>query len=300
MDRYVKTVYLFHRDGNPLLQVPLDESEKTKPEVVKNLFERLFSAIDDVFTELGHSEIRSVAVNGGLFVYKVQDPFLFAAYTNQPKYEEFSKQLVEQIEYEFERVYSDLPRIGDSSVYEGHFNPFESKILEIHETLLHLQKEYPKLLGFLPSFVPLFRLNEVLSLGLDIIAGYPHDTIKLVRQLNLLFYDDHDLEETIARTLGRYSGNQIAKNQYEPSMVRNQENVLELLNEISVTKLDATNEIFDVVLCPVCREKHSEKPMCHFFCGFIEGVLDNPTISVEETSCKATGAKSCKFRLHIS
>ncbi|MFW9920743.1 MAG: V4R domain-containing protein [Candidatus Thorarchaeota archaeon] len=296
----MKSVYLFHRDGNPLLQVPLDEADKIKPQSIKGLFERLFSAIDEIFTELGHPEIRSVAVNEGLLVYKVQDPFLFAVYTNKPKSEEFAKQLVEQIEYEFERVYNDLPRIGDSSVYEGHFNPFESKIREIYETLVNLRKEYPKLLAYLPSFVPLFRLNEVLNLGLDIIAGYPHDTIKLVRQLNLFFSDDQGLEDVIARTIGRYSGHQIAKNHFEPSMVINQENVLDLLNEISVTKLDETNEVFDVVLCPVCREKTSEKPMCHFFSGFIEGALDNPSISVEEISCKATGERSCKFRLLIS
>ncbi len=300
MDSVVKSVYLFHRDGTPLLQVPLDETDKQKPESIKGLFERLFNAIDDVFTELGHSEIRSVTVNGGMFVYKVQDPFLFAVYTKRAKSEEFARLLVEQVEYEFERVYIDLPRIGDSSVYEGHFNPYESKIREIYMTLLNLQTEYPKLLAFLPSFVPLFRLNEVLNLGLDIISGYPHDTIKLVRQLNLLFSDDQGLEDVIARTLGRYAGNQIAKNHFEPSMVINQENILELLNEISVTKLDESNEIFDVVLCPVCRERISDKPMCHFFSGFIEGALDNPSISVEEISCKATGEKSCKFKLHIS
>ncbi len=300
MDSVVKSVYLFHRDGTPLLQVPLDENDKQKPESIKGLFERLFNAIDDVFTELGHSDIRSVTVNGGLFVYKVQDPFLFAVYTNKPKSEEFARLLVEQVEYEFDRVYIDLPRIGDSSVYEEHFNPYESKIREIYATLLNLQTEYPKLLAFLPSFVPLFRLNEVLSLGLDIISGYPHDTIKLVRQLNFLFSDDQGLEDVIARTIGRYAGNQIAKNHFEPSMVINQENVLELMNEISVTKLDESNEIFDVVLCPVCREKTSEKPMCHFFSGFIEGSLDNPSISVEEISCKATGEKSCRFKLHLS
>lgn len=300
MDSVVKSVYLFHRDGTPLLQVPLDETDKQKPESIKGLFERLFNAIDDVFTELGHSEIRSVTVNGGLFVYKVLDPFLFAVYTNKPKSEEFARFLVEQVEYEFERVYADLPRIDDSSVYENHFNPFESKIREIFEILVNLHSDYPKLLTYLPSFVPLFRLNEVLSLGLDIISGYPHDTIKLVRHLDLLFSDDQGLEDVIARTIGRYSGNQIAKNHFEPSMVINQENVLELLNEISVTKLDASNELFDVVLCPVCREKTSEKPMCHFFSGFIEGALDNPGIEVEEVSCKAAGARSCKFKLHIS
>lgn len=300
VDSIVNTVYLFHRDGNPLLQVPLDASDKMKPESIKHLFERLFCAIDDVFTELGHSDIRSVTVNGGLFVYKAQDPFLFAAYTRKPKSEEFAKQLVEQVEYEFERVYSDLPRIGDSSVYESHFSPFETKVREIYETLVHLQKDYPKLLQFLPSFVPLFRLNEVLSMGLDIIAGYPHDTIKLVRQLDLLFSDDRGLEDVIARAIGRYAGNQIAKNQFDPSMVMNQENVLELMNEISVTKLDSTNEVFDVVLCPICREKHSEKPMCHFFSGFIEGALDNPRLSVQEISCKAVGDKSCRFKLLFS
>ncbi len=300
LDSVIKNVYLFHRNGTPLLDVPLDASNKLRPETIKGMFERLFDAIDEVFTELGHTDIRSVTVNDGLLVYKVQDPFLFTVYTNRPKYEEFARYMVEQVEYEFSRVYSDIPRLGTSEVYESHFDPFEARIREIYETLARLYQDYPKLMAFLPTFVPLFRLNEVLSLGLDIIAGYPHDTIKLVRQLNPLFSDAPELIDAIARTIGRYSGCEIAKRHFEPSLVRNQSDVLHLLNEISVTKIDESNEVFDIVLCPVCRNRVSEKPICQFFSGFIEGVLDNPGISVEETACKATGAQSCRFKLNMS
>jgi predicted hydrocarbon binding protein len=83
-------------------------------------------------------------------------------------------------------------------------------------------------------------------------------------------------------------------------MVLTQTDVLGLLNEISVSKLESSNEIFDIVICPECRDKTSEKPMCHFFSGFIEGALDNPGISVEEISCKAAGGEMCRFKLHIS
>jgi len=300
MDTVINTVYLFHRDGTPLLQVTLNQDEVPKPESIKGLYERLFSAIEEIFSQLGHEEIQSVNVNDGLLVYKTYDPFIIAAYANSRKSEQFAKFLVEQIEYEFQRVYCDIPKIDSSSVYEGHFNPFRSKVTEIYEILIGLQKEYPKLLSFLPSFVPLFRLNEVLHLGLDIVEGYPYDTIKLVRQLELIFSDSKELEEVTARAIGRYSGYLIARNHFAPSMVLNQTDVLGLLNEISVSKLDASNEIFDIVLCPECRDKKSEKPMCHFFSGFIEGALDNPSISVEEISCKASGGAMCRFKLDIS
>ncbi|MHA2425439.1 MAG: V4R domain-containing protein, partial [Candidatus Thorarchaeota archaeon] len=67
--------------------------------------------------------------------------------------------------------------------------------------------------------------------------------------------------------------------------------------EISVAKLDSNQEFFDVVLCPICRGKTSNKAICQFFSGFIEGALDNPGITVEETTCRAQGAKSCRFTL---
>ena len=145
--------------------------------------------------------------------------------------------------------------------------------------------------------MPLRRLHEVLNLGLDIIDGYPDDTIKLIRRLGKYFSDDKEIVDIVARTLGRYTGHMIAKNRFQNEPVIDHEKVLKLLNEISVAKLDTTNDVFDVLLCPICRGKTAAEPICDYFSGFIEGALNNPIISVEEITCRAKGEQSCRFKL---
>jgi predicted hydrocarbon binding protein len=222
---------------------------------------------------------------------------LFVVHTEDPKYEQFAKLLVKQVEHEFSTFFDERLNDREFFVNVNNFSSFEPKILELYNSLKKLQDHYPEILEFLPSFIPLSRLYEVLNLGLDIIYGFPDDTIKLVRQLSTFFADDPGIEEVVAQTLGRYSGHRIAKSRFKGKLVLSPEEILQLLNEISVTKLDSNHEFFDVVLCPICRGRTSEKPICQFFSGFIEGAFDNPGITVEETSCRALGAKSCRFTL---
>ena len=101
-------------------------------------------------------------------------------------------------------------------------------------------------------------------------------------------------------TLGRYSGHMIARDRYQGELVIDHDKVLKMLNEISIVKFDPSKECFDFQLCPICRDKKSEKPICEFFSGFIEGALDNPSIEVEEITCKAKGDKFCRFKIHRS
>ena len=79
--------------------------------------------------------------------------------------------------------------------------------------------------------------------------------------------------------------------------VPDEKNVLELLNEISVAKFDSASASFDITICPVCRGVTADEPVCDFLSGFIEGVLSNLSIRVDETKCKARGDKSCVFTL---
>jgi len=298
LDELIRTVYILHTNGVPILSVDPNSSLVQKTEPFINLFGGLSSVISTLLSELGHSESKSVAING-ILVYSLKEPYLFVIHAPDSKYEHFARILVKQIEYEFQRVYNGTSLEQETSTDIEKFKPFEAKIKEIHNTLANIQTTYPEILSFLPSkeFIPLFRLNEALHMGIDIVAGYPFDTIKFVRQLGLFFADEEGLEKIIALTLGRYSGARISRERYPSEVTMSQDKVLELLNEISVTKYDKQNEIFDVVLCPICREKTSSEHMCHFFSGFIEGVLDNPRISVKEIACKAVGDTSCQFKL---
>jgi hypothetical protein len=262
-----------------------------------DLFGGVSSAINTLLVELGHKELKSITVEDGVLAYSSHDPVLFVVHAEDPKYEQFAKILVKQVEYEFLTYYDERLNDREFFVSVDNFTPFETKVKELYSSLKKLQEQYPEILEFLPSFIPLSRLYEVLNLGLDIVYGYPDDTIKLVRQLSTYFADDPGIEEVVAQTLGRYSGHRIAKSRFKGKLVLNPEQILQLLNEISVAKLDSNHEFFDIVLCPICRGRTSEKPICQFFSGFIEGAFDNPGITVEETSCRALGSKSCRFSL---
>ena len=297
MNEMIKTIYILHLDGIALLSVTPEKTTSEEQGSFMDLFGGFSSAINTLLVELGHKELKSITVEDGVLVYSSQDPVLFVVHATDQKYEQFAKLLVKQVEHEFQKFYTDKLENEEFFVNCDNFTPFEPKIRELYDSLSKLQKDFPEILEFLPSFIPLSRLYEVLNLGLDIIDGYPDDTIKLVRQLNKYFDDDTGIEEVVAQTLGRYSGYRIAKSRFKNKFVLDSEKVLELLNEISVAKLDTKHEFFDVLLCPICRGKTSEKPMCQFFSGFIEGAFDNPSISVEETSCRALGDKICRFKL---
>ena len=255
------------------------------------------SAIATLVKELGHKEIKSISVTDGVLVYSSKEPLLFVVHSVNPKYEQFSKLLVKQIEQEFLTHFDDVLDDENVFVFCDLFKPFRSNIIDIHDNLMKLYSEYPELLDFLPSFIPLAQLYKVLNMGLDLIKGYPGDTIRLVRQLENYFEKDEYLKD-VSLTLGRYSGYMIAKERYHGEIVIDHDKVLKLLNEISVVRYDSVKECFDFQLCPICRERKSEKPMCEFFSGFIEGALNNPGISVEESTCKARGDKSCSFKIH--
>ncbi len=289
-------VYILHLDGTPVLRVDTRDLTKDSFDGFMGLFGGFSSAINTLVQELGHKEIKSIRVGDGVLVYSSTDPLLFVVHINDPKYEQFSKLLVEQVEHEFFDQYEDTLEDDNVFVFCDIFNPFKSTVMDIYNNLLKLDIDHPDLLDFLPEFIPLSTLHDVLNMGLDLIKGYPNDTIKLVRKLEEYFKEDTDLTN-VALTLGRYSGHKIAKERYHSDFMIDADKVLKLLNEISIVRFDPTKELFDFQLCPVCRGKQSEKPMCHFFSGFIEGAIDNPSITVNEVTCKARGDKSCSFKL---
>lgn len=299
MDDIIKTVYILHLDGTPVLRVNIDDDDEDTLDGFLGLFGGFSSAINTLVKELGHKEIKSINVSDGSLVYSSREPLLFVVHTLNPRYEQFSKLLVRQIEHEFLASYGDVLNDENAFVMCDFFKPFRSCILEIHDNLIKLYSEHPELLDYLPSFIPLNELYEVLNLGLDLIHGYPTDTIRIVRKLSKHIKKDEHLRD-VALTLGRYSGHMIAKERYKGELVINHEKVLKLLNEISVVRFDSSKECFDFQLCPICRDRKSDKPICDFFSGFIEGALGNPSIEVEEITCKAKGDKSCSFKIHRS
>ncbi|MBD3405980.1 MAG: hypothetical protein GF411_07640 [Candidatus Lokiarchaeota archaeon] len=293
----IKTIFVVHRDGVPLLRVSIDAKREDELEEFLELFGGVSSAINTLIKELGHKELRAVSVEEGSLVYSSNGPILFIIHTTKDDDETFAKLLIKQIEHEFIESYEQFFSEEEFFVHRDRFVPFEKNIRDIYTQLNTLNKQYPELLEFIPSFVHLSQLYEILNLGLDLIKGYPDETIKLVRQIDKHFKENDNQQIAIIKTLGRYSGHIIAKQTFKGEIVIDQRDVYDLLSEISIVKYDKKEEVFDVTLCPICRNRSAENPMCHFFSGFIEGALDNPSISVKEISCRATGDKSCKFKL---
>lgn len=55
-----------------------------------------------------------------------------------------------------------------------------------------------------------------------------------------------------------------------------------------------------VIRCPMCRGLHAGGPVCDFYAGTFEGLLQAlivPSAHVVETECEAEGASSCRFEL---
>jgi hypothetical protein len=297
MNGIVKTVYIVHLAGIPIVSVNLDGSARDNRQSFEELFGGFSSAINNLIKELGHDELKAIESGDGLLVYSSREPILFVVHAEKQEYEQFAKILVKQIENQFFQEFEGHLQKEEAYVRGERYQRFKSNIRDLYNHLMRIRNDYPELIQFLPSFIPLSQLYMVLNLGLDIINRFPDDTIKLVRELNNYFGKQPELEDLVARTIGRYAGHRIAKKEYKDKLMVQQGELLNLLNEISVTKFDSDREIYDIVLCPVCRGKTADRPICHFFSGFIEGVLRNPSISVEEISCRAMGNKSCRFAL---
>ena len=90
MDEIIKTVYILHLDGTPVLRVDMDNEEDENLDGFLGLFGGFSSAINTLVKELGHKEIKSINVSDGALVYSSRDPLLFVVHTLNPKYQQSS------------------------------------------------------------------------------------------------------------------------------------------------------------------------------------------------------------------
>ncbi|MHA1771497.1 MAG: V4R domain-containing protein [Candidatus Thorarchaeota archaeon] len=298
MNSIIQTVMIIHMDGLPLLSIDLDPSTTEGIEGFVNLFGGFSSAINALLKELGHKEIKSITVSDGVLVYSSHNPLLFVVHASDEEYEKFAEILINQIRREFFSTYGDILHDEGTIALADTFMAFKARIEEIYESLRNIVEKYPALLQYLPVDIPLQRLYELLHVGLDIIEGYPDDTIKIVRKLDQYFTEDVETVDKLSYAIGLYSGHMIAKERLKREYVVNLQHVLKLLEEISVVSLDTKRELFNIKLCPICRGKTADRPICGFYSGFIEGALDNPAISVKEIACRAMGNESCQFKLY--
>ncbi len=297
MNNPLQSAIIIHMDGLPLLDVNLDPEQERGMDGLVNLFGGFSSAINALMRELGHKEIKSITVADGVLVYSSHEPLLFVVHASDEKYEKLAEIFIKEIQREFLVSYED--EIHDENILSNmeSFEPFAERVTDIYESLTIIDGKYPDLIEYIPSDIPLIELYELLHVGLDIIEGYPDDTIKIVRRLDQYFKGKEQTIDDLAFAIGKYSGRVIAQERFKKEYIITPKHVLKLLEEISVVKLDSENDLYDMKLCPICRGKRADRPICGFFSGFIEGALSNPAISVREVACKAMGEPSCKYKL---
>ncbi|MHA1248307.1 MAG: V4R domain-containing protein [Candidatus Thorarchaeota archaeon] len=298
MKQSVTVVHIIHRDGIPLVTVVLEEGSSDTSMQTEHLFGGLTSAISTMIRHLGHKQLRSINVEDGLLVYSYRDPVFFVAHTRDPEGERFASMLVKQVEYEFFEEFGASIHEEDSYVDGARYAPFKSTVVTLYGQMLQIEEKFPRLLEFLPSFIPLHFIYMAMNLVTEMTERFPDGMVRVLRRLPL-YFEDALVRDTVAQTLGKYLGYRVAKDRFERSVLA-QEDVLRLLNEVSVCEYDRSRNAFDLTICPECRARKSDKPMCFFFAGFIEGALANPAITVRETACRACGDSSCSFQLYES
>ncbi|MHA2296063.1 MAG: V4R domain-containing protein [Candidatus Hodarchaeales archaeon] len=289
----IREVFIYHKDGVSIFHLRFDASGH---EVSHNVFAGVSSAVNMFLQDLGHQSLHSINVGNGRLIYSSSQDFFFVVHAVGDEGEIIGPFLVKQIEIEFLKAFKDAIEKQIWNVVDADVSrQFKNSILGIHEDFVKLHESNRELFNFFPTDVPMTQLYELIKEGTDLIEGFPDDTIRLVRRLDKKY--EESIKQKVFHSLGRYFGHRISEEQLKNKIGINPFDVLKLLNEISVANFEAKREQFILKICPVCRDKTSNAPTCHFYCGFIEGCFNNPKLNVIETSCKAKGDQNCIFQI---
>jgi len=289
----ISGIYIFLTSGLPIFHTNLQPTEESMNQI---LFGGISSAISMLVKELAHSDLQSIEVEGGTLKYSIFKELIFVVHSRGKTGEDIVDFLLNQIKNEFIKGYEKILNTMELNVIDSSiFESFEDKVKETYRSILKLYESHENIFNFIPSDTPLSMIQDLLIKGDNLIEGFPDDTIRLVRILDDKY--DVNTKKRILFSLGVYFGIEITKMKFPTKVSFGQDVVMKLLNEISVAKFDKKKRVFTLMICPICRGKKSNKPMCDFFAGFIEGCFDNPNLRVKEVTCKASGDKNCSYKL---
>lgn len=292
----ISGVYIFLTSGLPVFHTNLNQEQESMNQI---LFGGISSAINMLIKEIAHSELQSINIEDGTLNYSVKNDLIFVIHSRGKKSRDLAGFLVKQIMTAFIEDYGILILNNTQNIIDSSlFLPFETKVKEIHDTFMKLYENQPNLFKFIPKDIPLSLIQDLLKEGEDLVEGFPDDTIRLVRRLDDKY--DAQINRKVLFSLGVFFGIELSRKYFPHTVNINQDEVLKLLNEISVAKFDKKTRAYVLSICPICRGKTSNEPMCNFFTGFIEGCFDNPNLVVQEVTCKASGDKNCSYSFKYS
>lgn len=138
------------------------------------------------------------------------------------------------------------------------------------------------------------------QLAYSILGAYP-DIVNPVLEFERSLPDDQ--RGPLLRTLGQRVGVTLFQRRY--SSMRISPSIPKAMELVAVTAASpfaiatAQGTRMDVLLCPFCRNVSSRSQHCHFFAGFVEGLLNSVPglgeVAVTETLCRAQGDNTCSF-----
>lgn len=142
--------------------------------------------------------------------------------------------------------------------------------------------------------------QKLAQMAQDLINSYP-DFVAAVQD----FDKNPEISDQNMLKLGQYVGRGLVdQGKIKQVPIKNipigiNKLILSAINPFMIA--DAQGNELRVFANPFCMHKTSNEPSCYFLRGMMQGLLQSvrnlPEFTVEETSCKATGADSCIFTI---
>ncbi len=292
----IQGLYIFNKNGVPVFSFQFKENT-TQEDIEKGVFTGLSSTLNFQLKELENEDIRSVLTPVGMLIYTVTDGIVYVIQLTEREDEFFGGFLLKQIELEFKETFRERIIDNKEILNVTHSKQIEKQIMDIYQRIMDLYEANPIFFKFFPSNVPLTFLLDILGDSKDLINGFPNQVITIIRQIEEKYTEPY-IRDQVMYFLGKYIGYQIGQVKTIKTVTTNMKDVLRLLNEIAIATYQPEKEKITLELCPICRGKKADRMICDFYSGFIEGIFDNPKISVTEVSCRAIGDKKCEFNIN--
>lgn len=260
-------------------------------------FAGITSAIRTLLNEMGHKSLDSISTGSATLVYSSSSENLICvAEISDDKYKKVASFFIRQLEREFLNEYAskvDLAHLNYVDV--DFFEPFETKATMLYEKIVQLYEQEPLVFEVFEPDMPIEMYYALFTYEKDLLESYPEHTIKYVRDL----YSQHPVEKgaAVLDAIGHVFGYKLRTTELSSKIVASIEDLMRLLNEISIAEYNHTTHEVVLKICPICRGFKADKPICYFFTGFIRGFLNNPKLVVQETKCKAQEDQNCVFEI---
>lgn len=281
--------FILRRDGLSLFHIRIDE-DSFAVELPTELFAGFSSAIVAFTTELGAGHLSKIEIEDQIFVYEVKEDLITCTKISHDDDEVMAEHVVAILYQEFIKMFDDELKRYDGTVRRDVFFPFAEKVKEIIARCEKIAITNPHLLANIPASIDIKLIEQLSDVSDEMVNNFPDATIRSIKHFQNKIPKDV-MNYTMFR-LGKEVGKDIAAKNLKKI---DSKNVMKLLNEISVSNIK--EDIITLQICPICRGVEAEEFYCDFISGFIEGVYNNPGISVREISCHAVGDRNCKFQI---